>query len=309
MQFSYTFCYCEENVLRFCEAVATAHADPAQRALLPPLLQRIENTLSDMFAMFMSTLNVPEDNERIDCFSPSCICFCAGPIGSDASPGAPKNVPNFVMWDYHVVALLRVRNEQESTEYEWFVVDFDTKWPPNSTTCSPLGTYNRGGGSAEKMTTHELVAWPLKQYVIMSLFPRTVPGAANGYNVAMLEAINADQLGLRVVPARAYLASFRSDRSHMLKNSKSGRKPVFQQPPPPHDAPQSPSPVVDIAADAAARVAAEVGNALARRSALGTTTNLVCFVNVGGRKELGVGDVVLSRNQLVKGELDVVFKL
>lgn len=310
MHFDYTFCYCEENVYRFCERVAAAKLRRGAADELPPLLNRIADPLTDIVAVIMSSLHIVPDDERANEFQPSQIAVCAGPTSTTLQ--GKTSAPDFVLWDYHVIAMFCVDAPDEAGGgTEWWAVDFDTKWPVTPATCVELGTFTRN----DTGRTCTLVAWPLLQYLVMTLFPLAVPKATQGRNdLAVLEDINANRLRLRLVPAAAYLSCLRTDRSHMLRGvPRQSKAPLFVKPPPPQPPIQGASSEIAqlaaldggggictfVALDEKARENAGAAFLVARRTPLGVS-NLVSFLNMDRSFDFGL---VCTRDELVKREV------
>ena len=219
--FDYTHCYCEENVYRLLEIIVSK--------------DELRTQWDAMFAVWMSAYRCDEKNEpRADdptTWPPPRLLVCQG--------GTP------VVWDYHVVALLRRSASSESSKREnctlatsgppardiiasflgdtdmvslWYVVDFDNAKSPQ----------HRKGSPAERTCSSRLeeLLVPAHTYFMQTLFSvssKRYPAA----NVA-----------LRFVPVQEYLSLFRSDRSHMRRGSN------WTAPPPHYPCIQGASPTV-----------------------------------------------------------------
>lgn len=165
----YAHCYCEENVYKCLERV---RADP--------------DLFDHSFAVFMSSYSVDPSRETLNQWASNVPyrSFKTSDLSAD-----------FVIWDYHVVAVVRCKANRQ-----WFVIDRDT-----SLSCSQdpvLGSWGQYCVEFEFYCSETLflersLAAPLKRRVENLM----------------------DAVRYRAVDGETYLCFFRSDRSHMVRSS------------------------------------------------------------------------------------------
>ncbi|CUF75175.1 N-terminal glutamine amidase, putative [Bodo saltans] len=164
------------------------------------------------------------------------------PAGGDADSSDTKPPPNavqqqyrggdpFVLWDYHVIAMIWSRPHGA-----WFVVDLDSKI---------------GLPSTEPILPDTLLrAIRADLYIKIAFYPDVaVHRRLTQHNVAHLAKMS-ERIWMRVINAVDYLATFRSDRSHMLRKPLSGRSllrgdEAYNSPPPKYQCIVGPSFVVN----------------------------------------------------------------
>jgi hypothetical protein len=297
--FPYSRCYCEENIYCFLRKMRLMQVMEARKLAANPELARNNNpsllvaSLFDhMFAVFVSGLQIAEESEVACTWDSSRIVVCTHDL---ASTRLPRQDP-FVLWDYHVVAFLR-RKEDRS----WYVVDFDSS-------VAPVGGGDGSSEGGDNWIDSDLLI-PFERYFSASFFPvEQRDGKFTRQNVKLLSLKAAENV-FRLIPCDEYLCTLRSDRSHMLlppsgSRSAAGRggdgvsasavaPPQYSQPPPPY-------PPIGSASDAlldaifgdkgqVATTRQSEGDAAAAAQAVHKFTkskharivgnNLVCFIN------------------------------
>lgn len=237
-QFSYTHCYCEENIYRFLEKhvlfaeiakrskrsphESELHDDAAtatkpEASAAPPTVP-YQPTLftTESFACFVSTFVEPdvarERKNKWESQFPICTKDVLGLLGP-ADEHCSFDGDPFLWWDYHVIAIL-----QHSENKQYYIVDFDAKFPSPSQA--------EGAGSLLHCVRLDL-------YMTISFFP-----SAKHKNLTATDTVRASMrakgIHFRVVPSVEFLSKFRSDRTHMLvpKKAQSGGQAYLKPPPP-----------------------------------------------------------------------------
>ena len=218
--FPYTSCYCEENVYCFLRKMRLMQTMEQKRLAADPSFassaQFVASQFDEMFAVFISSLQIPEDSEVACKWEASRIAICTQDLSSlAADPNWRAKVADdpFVMWDYHVIALVRRRDDRS-----WYVADLDTKIAPIDAT---LSTW---------LTSDLLV--PFERYFSQSFFPdETRDKRFTSQNVKVLKLKAAGNI-FRFVPCDKFLRTIRSDRSHMMVSSDASAPTYSKQPPP-----------------------------------------------------------------------------
>lgn len=144
-------------------------------------------------------------------------------------------------WDYHVFAAVKTKKLKR-----WYVVDFDCNLAPPAAP-SELGEW-------------ALYCVPLEYYMKEMFF-------FEESNTRLRFAL--DQVRFRLVKGEDYLCSFRSDRSHMLKNG------VYNAPPP------LSKPIQDFHATTSSELKEHYQGIEETLSPRHRKNNLVSFINMG----------------------------
>lgn len=295
----YNHCYCEENVYKFVEKfVLAAEVDRRKRAsglltdcvvaddVLAPTLLVTTINFDAAAAAFMSTYRDDPSSEKKNVWEsqfPICTRDLAGLVASPA--GASSDDP-FVVWDYHVIALLRHKSV-------WYVVDLDTKI----------------GQSLCPAPSEPLMAVRGDLYFRAALYPQAIHQKLTSINLRRAE-FSAAKVLVRVVPALEFLTTFRSDRSHMLVKKGGGRvvsenlkSDDYVKPPPLYPPILEASPVVKIASGASSSVTELPADgiqctALRADSSWRQQNNLASFINMTNTTH--VPGAVMSRDAALR---------
>ncbi|KZT74009.1 hypothetical protein DAEQUDRAFT_661282 [Daedalea quercina L-15889] len=161
----YTSCYCEENIYILAQAFASkAEADA--------------DWPWQVFAVFISN------------------------HGKTVALWSQKAREDVVVWDYHVILVLRSRDHMQSKEQD---------------------PAQREDGEQQAEAAED--AWVYDFDTRLPVPSRWIDYVSNTFRYVFDGAL------FRVVPAAAYLDYFASDRSHMLKHA-AGIEPYYSNPPP-----------------------------------------------------------------------------
>lgn len=295
---TYTHCYCEENVYKFLESFAlkmeiarrrrtpTSSSSPAPPSPLrddseqpvnvvgnaPSIIDVDPSQASAACAVFISSYHDDVGREKKNNWEsrvPICTVDVAGLVSDGTCPTAvllPNQDP-FVVWDYHVVAMIF-----HAAHRSWYIVDFDS---------------SVGQAPAPVHPDSPLVGVRADLYVQVSLFPSAdVHRRVTRQNVAILAKL-AERVYLRPVDALAYLESFRSDRSHMLRSANKKKAATacvpgdYNAPPPSYPCILEPSPMVDVLRPKAGLLQQDGVEPPASPSTLrGVDSNLASFINM-----------------------------
>jgi hypothetical protein len=203
----------------------------------PPSLIEVDPVqCSAACAFFVSTYHedaAREKKNRWESQFPICTADVAGVVASAAatdhhasgdqasssSAASPqyRGGDPFVLWDYHVIAMIWSR-----VHCAWYVVDLDTKI--GMSLSEPI------------LPDTPLRAVRADLYIKISFYPNAaVHRRWTQHNVAHLTKM-AERTWMRVISAVDFLTTFRSDRTHMLKKSAQAGKVLgddaYNSPPP-----------------------------------------------------------------------------
>ncbi|KAF6203968.1 hypothetical protein GE061_002306 [Apolygus lucorum] len=153
--FEYTKCYCEENIWKLVEALKLSDS----------------RVLDQCWVVFIS------NNDRTI------------PLWKQRAGHQDRN--HLVIWDYHVIMVVRSGDSGDNSTHEEYVVDFDTVLP---------------------------FVFPLEDYYALAIQDEC-------------QFIENFKRKFRVVKATEYLEKFASDRSHMIRMDDSGQMVFSSPPP------------------------------------------------------------------------------
>ncbi|KPI90135.1 putative N-terminal glutamine amidase [Leptomonas seymouri] len=165
----YAYCYCEENTYMCLEKV-----------------RELPDLFDCSYAIFMSSFVCDPSQEVCNQWT------SAVPYRSFKSPDPSIDL---VIWDYHVVAVVRFKESGK-----WFVIDRDSSLPSSKE--SILGDWCK-------------YCVDLDVYCSNALFPERSLAVPYASRVQLL----MDAVRYRIITGDEFLCFFRSDRSHMIDSS------------------------------------------------------------------------------------------
>jgi hypothetical protein len=277
--FPYTSCYCEENIYCFLRKMRLMQIMEQKKLAVDPSFAYssayVASHFDVMFAVFISTLQAPENTETACSWHESRIAICTYDLSMGVGGPSVLDDP-FVLWDYHAVAFVRRKQDRS-----WYAVDFDTKIPPLS--------------KGQWIDTDLLV--PLESYFGASFFPiESRDKKFTRQNVKVL-ALKSAANCFRLIACDDYLRLLVSDRSHMLVGAS------YSQPPPtypPIGISQDPLLAAILSSSAADPEEVRPENTSkitsTSRNARIATNNLVSFINTRNRTVPGA---VIGRDEVL----------